>query len=246
MRALTRLRPVFCYAAIASDTSSTTFANSAQSYTTSNNNCALTTPCATSNSGNTRCRHKYSSSSRAPQSDWRAAHPGNTVDPPPYLWNIEPITGAPRSTPPNTQTLNPANVFNGYQGAPFAAQQTRAFGNLMQLRLNQHMPRAQFQQPRGQRAPYTTSQTNLDAVPRLMDTFANPLPLTSEQQQPPPQQSNRSSSNIYAVESAGHDAPQVLAAVKLNAVQIEGALIDSSLSFSIIASLTLSAVLVRP
>ena len=40
------------HAAIASDTSSTTCANSAQVYTTSSNNCAITTPCATGNSGN--------------------------------------------------------------------------------------------------------------------------------------------------------------------------------------------------
>ena len=79
-----------------------------------------------------------------------------------------------------------------------------------------------------------------------MGTFANPLPLAYEQQQPPSQQSNRSSSNAYAVEFAGRDAPQVLAAVKLNGVQIESALIDSGFSFSLIASSTLSALLERP
>ena len=56
-----------------------------------------------------------------------------------------------------------------------------------------------------------------------MGTFADPLPLTYENQQLSPQQSNRSSRNVHAVESAGRDAPQVLAAVKLKGVQIEGA-----------------------
>ena len=134
-------------AAIVNDASSATFANSAQSSTTSSNNCAITPPCATGNSGNTRRRHKYSTSSRAPQGNWRAAYPGNTVDPPSYLWNFYSFTGAPRSTPPNTQKPNPVSVYGGYQRAPFAAQQTPAFNNLMQPRPNQHMPRAQFQQP---------------------------------------------------------------------------------------------------
>ena len=109
------------HAAIVSDTSSTTFANSAQNFTTSRNNYAITPPCATGNSSNTRRRHKYSTSLRAPQGDWRAAYPGNTVDPPSYLWNFDPITGAPTCTPPNTQTPNPASVYGGYQRAPFVA-----------------------------------------------------------------------------------------------------------------------------
>ena len=67
-----------------------------------------------------------------------------------------------------------------------------------------------------------------------------------EQQQTTIYQSNRSSSNVHAVESAGRDAPQVLAAIKLSGVQIEGALIDSGSSSSIIASSTLSALLERP
>ena len=178
-------------AAIAKDASSATFANYAQSSTTSSNNCAITPPCATGNSGNIRRLHKYSTSSLAPQGDWRAAYPGNTVDPPSYLWNFDPITGAARSTPPNTQTPNPANAFGGYQRAPFAAQQTPAFSNLMQPRLNQHMPCPQFQQPRGQRAPYTPSQTYLYAAPLLMGAVANPMPLTYEPQQPPHLHSNR-------------------------------------------------------
>ena len=110
---------------------------------------------------------------------------------------------------------------------------------------NLHMRRPQFQQPRGQHAPFTASQTNSYASPPLVGTFANPLPLTYEQQHSLPQQSNRSSRNVHAVESAGHDAPQVLAAVKLNGVKIEGALIYSSSSFSFIASSTLSALLER-
>ena len=72
-----------------------------------------------------------------------------------------------------------------------------------------------------------------------MGAFANPMPLTSEHQQPPPYHSNRWSSNVYAIKSAGRDAPQVLAAVKLDGVRIEGALIDSGSSFSLIASSTL-------
>ena len=79
-----------------------------------------------------------------------------------------------------------------------------------------------------------------------MGTFANPFPLTYEKQQLSPQLSNRSSSNVHAVESAGRDAPQALVTVKLNGVHIEGALIDSGLSFSIIASSTLSALPERP
>ena len=50
---------------------------------------------------------------------------------------------------------------------------------------------------------------------------------------------------VHAVDSAERDAPQVLAAVKLNGVQIEGALIDSGSSFMLIASSTLSALLER-
>ena len=75
-----------------------------------------------------------------------------------------------------------------------------------------------------------------------MGTFANPRPLRYEQQQPPPQQSNRSTSNVHANESAGRDAPQVLAVVKLNGVQIKHSLIYSGLTFLIIASSTLSAI----
>ena len=108
------------------------------------------------------------------------------------------------------------------------------------------MPRPQFQQPRGQRAPYTPFQTNLYAVLPLKNTFANPMLLAYEQQQPLPQQSNCSSSNVHAVESAGRDPPQVLAAGKLNGVQIEHALIDSGSSFSIIALPTLSAIPEHP
>ena len=67
-------------AGIASDTANPTFANSAQSSTTSSNNCAITTPCANGNTGNSR-RNKYSSSSRAPQGDWRAETPTNTTAP---------------------------------------------------------------------------------------------------------------------------------------------------------------------
>ena len=79
-----------------------------------------------------------------------------------------------------------------------------------------------------------------------MSTFANFLPLAYEQQEPRAQQLNRSSSNVHAVESAVSDAPQVLAAVKINGVQIDGALIDSGMSFSLIASLTLAALPERP
>ena len=230
-------------AAIANDASSATYANSAQSSKTTSNNCAITTPCAP---GNLRRHHKYSSGSHAPQGNWRAAIPDNAVDPPSYLWNFDPITGAPRSTPPNTQTQNLSNISCEYQRAPFAAQQIPVFENLMQPRPNQHTPRPQFQQPRGQRAPFTSLQANSYAAPPRMDTFANHLPLMYKQQQPPPQQTNRLSSNVHAVESEGHDAPQAFAAVKLNGILIEGALIDSGSAFSIIASSTLSALPERP
>ena len=148
--------------------------------------------------------------------------------------------------PPNTQTQTLSNISGEYQREPFADQQTPVFGNLMRPRPNKHTPRSQFQLPRGQRAPYTPSQTNLYPAPTLMCAVANPMPLTYEPQQLPPKQSNRSSSNVYAIESAGRDAPQVIAAVKLNGVLIEGALVDSGSSFSLIASSTLSALLERP
>ena len=51
---------------------------------------------------------------------------------------------------------------------------------------------------------------------------------------------------MFTWSSAGRDAPQVLAAVKLNGVQIGGALIDSGSSFSLIASPTLAALPERP
>ena len=132
------------HAAIASDTSSATFANSAQSFKTTSNNCAITTPCAPGHIGNPRRRHKYSSGLHAFQGNWRAAIPGNAVDPPSYLWNFDPITGASRIKLPNTQTPNPSIIFGEYQRAPFAAQKTPVFGNLMQPRPNQHRPRPQF------------------------------------------------------------------------------------------------------
>ena len=79
-----------------------------------------------------------------------------------------------------------------------------------------------------------------------MGTFANLLPLAYKQQQLLFQQSNRLSSNVIAVESAGRDSPQVLSAVKLNGVLIEGALIYLGSSLSIIALWTLSALPERP
>ena len=223
------------HAAIGSDTSNATFANSAQSSTTSSNNCAITTPCATGNSGNTRRRHKYFASSRSPHGDWRTANPTNTTSLLAPALNFDPWTGAPYS----------ANA-NQFVRTPSIPQLPLVPNNFNQPQPNQYIPRPQFQHPRGQRAPYTPFQTNLYAVPPLMGTFVNPQPLTYEQQPPSSQQSNRSSSNVHAVESAGRDAPQVLAAVKLNGVLNEGALIDSGSSFSIIASLTLSALPERP
>ena len=103
------------------------------------------------------------------------------------------------------------------------------------------MPLTQFQQPRWQREPYSPSQTYLYAATSLMGAVVNPMPLTYEPLQPPPQHSNRSSNNFYVVKFTGSDAPQVLAAVKLNGVHIEGGLIDSGSSFLLIASSTLSA-----
>ena len=222
------------HAPIASHTSNATFTNSAQSSTTSGNNCAITTPCATGNSGNTRRRQKYSSSLRAPQGDWRAANPINTTTPQASAWNFDPWKGAPYSAN--------ANQFERTRSIP----QLPLVPNKFNQQPNQHNPRPQFQHPRKQRAPYTVSQTNLYAVPPLISTFANPQQLTYEQQQPPSQQSNRSSSNVHAVEFARRNAPQVLAAVKLNDVQIDGTLIDSGSSFSLIASPTLAALPERP
>ena len=223
------------HTAIANDTSNATFANSAQSTTTSSNNCSITAPCASGNTGNYRRSHKYSSSSSAPQGDWRAANPINTTAPQAPAWKFDPGTGAQYSASANQ-----------FVSTPSIPQLPPVFNNFRQPQFNQHIPRPQFQQPRGQRAPYTPPHTNLYAVPPLLGTFANPLPLAYEQQQPPPQQSNRSSSNVHAVESVVRDAPQALAAVKLNGVHIEGALIDSRSSFSLIASSTLSALPERP
>ena len=93
---------------------------------------------------------------------------------------------------------------------------------------------------RAARAPYTPSQTNSYASPPLMNTCANPLPLMYEQQQPPSQQSSRSSSNVHAVKSAGRDAPQMRTSVKLNGALIEGALVDSGSSLSLVTTTTLS------
>ena len=98
------------HAAIMGDTSNAKFPNSAQSTTTSSNNCAITTPCAPGNTGNPRRRHKYSSGLHAFQGNWRVAIPGNAVDPPSYLWNFDHITGAPRSTLPNTQVTSLAGI----------------------------------------------------------------------------------------------------------------------------------------
>ena len=53
---------IFVHAAIASDTSSATFVHIAESITTSSNNRAITTPCATGNAGNIRRRHVFCSS----------------------------------------------------------------------------------------------------------------------------------------------------------------------------------------
>ena len=169
-------------------------------------------------------------SSCASQSDWRAANPSNTTPVQAPALRFENWTNAPYGTNANQ-----------FVRTPSISQLPQVPNNFGQARPNQHMPRLQFQQPRGQRAPSTPSQSNLYDVPSLMDTFAYPTPLAYEQQEPPPLQLNRSSSIVYAVESAGRDAPQVLAVVKLNGVQIDGALIDSGSSFSLIASLTLAA-----
>ena len=104
------------HASIASDTSRATFANSAQSSTTSTNNCAITKPCATGNFGNTRRRHKYSTSSHASQGDWRAAYPGITVYLPSYLCYFDPITGAPRSTSPTLKRRTQLTFRTGING----------------------------------------------------------------------------------------------------------------------------------
>ena len=139
--------------AIANDTSDATFANSAQSTTTSSNNSVITTPCATGNSGNSRHRHKYSTSSRALQGDWRAANPDTTMAPEAPAWKFDPWIGAPYGANPNQ-----------FVRTPSIPQLPPVPNNFRQPQFNQHIPRPQFQQPREQRAPYTPPQTNLYAV----------------------------------------------------------------------------------
>ena len=124
------------YAAIASDTSSATFANSAHSPTTSSKNCSITTSCATGNSGNSRRRLKYSPSSRAPQGDWRAVNPGNKITPPSlHLWKFDTVTGAPYGAHSNQYA---PSTFGTYARALSVPQQPCIPNNLRQPRPNQH------------------------------------------------------------------------------------------------------------
>ena len=135
------------HAAIASDTSSATFANSAESTTTSSNNCAITARCASGNTGNPRRRHEYWSS-RAPQGDWRAANPGNTAAPPKHLWKFDPMTGAPYGATSNLQAPNtpysPGNT-DLYARTPCFPQPPPAFNSYRQPQPYQHTPCQPFQ-----------------------------------------------------------------------------------------------------
>ena len=196
------------HAAITSDTSSATFANSSQSSTTSSNKCTITTPSATGNSGNTRRRHKYSTSSRAQQGDWRAAYPGNTVDPPSYLWNLDPITGAPRSTPPYTP--NSVGNTDVYARAPCLPQPPPVFNSYRQPQPYQSTPRPEFTQPRGLQPPNEAPPLDFPGVCSLAEAFARPLPLTNDQQQPFQFQSERRTYVSGAVLHTEGEAQQLL------------------------------------
>ena len=130
------------YAAIASDTSSATSANSAQAPTTSNNNCAITTPCATENSGNPRRRYEYWCS-RALQGDRRAANPGNTAPPPKHLWKFDPIAGPPDGATSKQHAPNTPNSVGNtdvYARAPSFPQPPPKFNSYRQPQPYQHTP----------------------------------------------------------------------------------------------------------
>ena len=114
-------------AAFANAASSPTVANFAQCSTMLSNNCAITTPIATSNP-----RNKYASSSRAQKGNWRAANFGNTVYPPFHLSKFNSMSAAPRCTPPNLYTPNSICNTEVYVRAPFTPQQPLDFTRIGQ------------------------------------------------------------------------------------------------------------------
>ena len=181
------------HAAIASDTSSATFANSAQSHTTSSNNCAITTPCATGNSGNPRRRHEYWSS-RSPQSDWRAANSGNATTPQVLVWKFDHWTGVPYCDPSNQYEPNTPNSgcnTDVYARAPCPPQPPPVFNSYRQPQPYQHTPYPLFQQPRGLQTANGALPLDFHGIPPLVDTFAQPLPIADDRQQRLPQLSER-------------------------------------------------------
>ena len=232
------------HAAIASDTSSATFANSAQGPTTSSNNCAITTPCATGNFGNPRHRDLYFSSSSALQRDWRAANPGNTAAPPKHLWKFDPITGVPYDVTSNLHApITPNSVGNTdvYACAPCLPQPPPVFNSYRQPQPYQSTPRPEFTQPRGLQPPNEAPSLDFHGVASLASTPTQPLPLTENKQQPLQHQSERRTYVSGAVLPSEGGAQQLLVPVRLNGVLINGTLIDSGSSLSMVSASTLAA-----
>ena len=181
------------HAAIASNTSNANFANFAQSTTTSSNNCVITTPCATNNSGNPRRLHEYWSS-RSPQGYWRAANSGNTATPQVTVWKNDSWTGVPYGAPSNQYTPNtPISGCNTdvYASAPCPPQPPPVFNSYRQPQPYQQTPYPLFQQPRGLKTANGAPALDFHGIPPLVDTFAQTLPIADDRQQRLPQLSER-------------------------------------------------------
>ena len=152
-----------------------------QSFKTTSNNCAITTPDVQGNFNNPRRRHQYSSSSRASQGEWRAADPCNTGDSTFYLLKFATMTGALKYTPLNSNTRNLSGNTNVYVRTLFTPQQPPVFNCCGQPLPYQHTRCSQFQNPRDLRTPSEPPLFDLGGHLSVDGTFAQPLPITDDQ-----------------------------------------------------------------